>query len=238
MMFAIGGFFLIRGMAYRDTVAWSEGLPAPLQQVFDAVSSHGVLLLLALFGLAALVARSHGLLHLARGVAAGCGVVLAYLSSETIKVVVSQLRPCRNFDVRTIAACPEATDWSWPSNDATIAFAIAVAVLAMSSRLGLIALPWAGLIAASRVVVGVHYVHDVLAGALLAAVVVVCAARWGTPLAHRLLERLARIPLLRPLLEPSTRSRTFRPAAARTAPHPSRPLVPLVPQSGRRPRIG
>ena len=180
---------LVRGMTYRGTVAWSSQLPGPVQSAFSSVSEYGILGLLALFAIAALKARRGGLTHLARGVAAGFGVIAAYASSEVIKVLFSELRPCHNFTVITIASCPEATDWSWPSNHATISVAIALAVLAMSPRLGLLALPLAGLIGFSRVAVGVHYYHDVLAGALLAAITVIVFAKVGTPPIARLLKR-------------------------------------------------
>lgn len=173
---------LVRGMTYRNTVEWSAGLPGSVQGAVNAVSQYGIWVLIALFAHAAWRARRRGPNHLARGVAASVGVVLAYLASETVKVLVTELRPCHNFTEPTIAACPRASDWSWPSNHATIAVAIAVAVLTMSPRLGLLSLPIAVMIGISRVVVGVHYFHDVVAGALLGATMVIICARRGTPL--------------------------------------------------------
>lgn len=214
---------LVRGMTYRGTVAWSAGLPVPVQSVFSAVSEYGILGLIALFLLAALGARRRGPTHLARGIAAGFSVIAAYGASELIKVVVSELRPCHHFAVTTIDTCPEAMDWSWPSNHATISAAIALAVLSMSPRLGLVSLPLAGLIGVSRVVVGVHYFHDVLAGALLAALVVITFVRAGTPPVARLLTWCRRQPFLDRLIvaSPDRRRRRsprhLRPAPARTA---------------------
>jgi undecaprenyl-diphosphatase len=77
--------------------------------------------------------------------------------------------------------------WSMPSGHATIAFAIAAALLLALPELrrrwwcvaGLLA--WAALTAASRVVLGVHYLTDVLAGALLgtaSALLAVAAVQW------------------------------------------------------------
>lgn len=197
--------FAVRGGAYRSVVGWSDGLPALLRGAFDAVSSYGIWVLIVMFCVAALLARRRGLPELARGIAAGIGVVAAYLCSELIKQVFSELRPCRNFAVTTIAACPDPTDWSWPSNHSTIAMAIAVGILAMAPRLGLFAMPWAALIALSRVAVGVHYPHDVLAGVLLAMLVVVLAARWLTPYVERLLTRMAQNPVMARVLDGSAR---------------------------------
>ena len=195
---------LLRGIAYRATVSWSQGLPSWLQSVVEGVSDYGVYVLAALFLVAALVARRRGLTHLARGVAAGVGVVAAYLASELFKSVVTEQRPCRHFSVDTIATCPAPTDWAWPSNHTTVAVAIAVAVLAMSVRLGLAALPLAGLIGLSRVVLGVHYFHDVASGVILGTAMVIIFARWGTPWIARWLEYARRVPVLDALLTKGT----------------------------------
>jgi undecaprenyl-diphosphatase len=82
-------------------------------------------------------------------------------------------RPCRLVAgaAPPIVPCPEFGDWSFPSNHATVAGAVTVAVLWSSLRLGLLLLPIAAAAAASRVVVGVHFPHDVVAGFLLGAAV-------------------------------------------------------------------
>ncbi|GAA1489509.1 phosphatase PAP2 family protein [Brachybacterium sacelli] len=193
---AVLALLLVRGMTYRGAVAAAAELPSAVRTGIAGISEHGILGLMVMFGIAILHARRQGPPALARGLAAGAGVVLAYLASETIKVLVAELRPCRNFAVETITACPDAADWSWPSNHATISAAIAVAVAVMSARLAFGALPLAGLIALSRVLVGVHYPHDVLAGAVLGALVVLLVTRWGAPMVQRGLEASHRVPLL------------------------------------------
>ncbi|AXL12416.1 phosphatase PAP2 family protein [Microbacterium foliorum] len=102
-----------------------------------------------------------------RAVVASIGVVLAYVTSEALKALFAQARPCSRWV--TAAECPPAGDWSLPSNHATLAFG-AVAVVAV--LLARSALTWAMvgvavLVAVGRVVEGVHYVHDVAIGALL-----------------------------------------------------------------------
>lgn len=62
------------------------------------------------------------------------------------------------------------TDKSFPSDHATIAFAIAWTIFLHSHKLGAWFLVSAVLIALGRVYVGVHYPSDVLAGALLGAI--------------------------------------------------------------------
>lgn len=104
-----------------------------------------------------------------RALFAGAGVVVAYAVSEVVKLLVQEERPCRA--APSIARCPEVGDWSFPSNHSVIAGASAMAIWALHRTLGWVAAVCAVAAAASRVVVGVHYVHDVLAGLLLGALV-------------------------------------------------------------------
>ncbi|HEX8866809.1 MAG TPA: phosphatase PAP2 family protein [Lentzea sp.] len=110
--------------------------------------------------------------HRLRGFLAGAGVAVAYAVSEVIKLVVQEERPCRT--APSLAECPAPGDWSFPSNHSVIAGASAMAIWALHRALGWVAAVCAVAAAASRVIVGVHYVHDVAAGLLLGALV-----SWG-----------------------------------------------------------
>jgi undecaprenyl-diphosphatase len=83
-----------------------------------------------------------------------------------------------------------AENWSFPSNHAAIAAAAAMALLFVSRRLAVVAIVAAPAMGASRVWVGAHYPHDVLAGlaagALVAAAVMLAARRQAETLARRL----------------------------------------------------
>ncbi|OZM70488.1 hypothetical protein CFN78_25355 [Amycolatopsis antarctica] len=120
-----------------------------------------------------------------------CGVAAAYLISEAVKLVLQVERPCRTLtQVVTAADCPPPGDWSFPSNHSVVAGAAMAAILFASGPLGMWALPIAFAGAASRVFVGAHYPHDVIAGLSLGAVVVsLLVACLGNP-AARLVERL------------------------------------------------
>jgi undecaprenyl-diphosphatase len=85
-------------------------------------------------------------------------------------------------------------DPSFPSDHATFGFAVALAIVLGSRRVGIVALVIAALMAFSRVWVGEHYVGDVVAGAAIG-----CATAYSVnqlrPLALPLLDpplRLAR----------------------------------------------
>ncbi|MDX3227289.1 phosphatase PAP2 family protein [Streptomyces sp. ME19-01-6] len=136
--------------------------------------------LLAWTGWAAVRRRS------ARGVAGvmlvGVGTAVAYAVSEALKLVVDEERPCRAVrGAELLADCPGTGDWSFPSNHATLAAGLAVGVALLRPRLAAVALPIGALVAVARVAAGVHYPHDVLAGAALGAAVVTVAVWQAAP---------------------------------------------------------
>ncbi|MFY1686867.1 phosphatase PAP2 family protein [Plantactinospora sp. WMMB782] len=157
--------------AYRGTVGRAGELPGWLHALAEYGAAGG------LFVLAGLLARVGWLgwrRHRVPGafgvLLVGAGTVLAYLVSEGLKLVVDQERPCRALvDVGTWVSCPAVGDWSFPSNHSTVAGGLAAGLVLLAPRLWYLAVPVAGAVAALRVVAGVHYPHDVLAGLLLGA---------------------------------------------------------------------
>lgn len=125
------------------------------------------------------------------GLAAGVGVGAAYGSSELLKLLVAQERPCRS--VLPDPSCPGAENWSFPSNHTTIAFALATAIVLVTRSWWAWSAYLAALAAgAARVVDGVHFPHDVLAGAILGSCTTVAVAALVHPWIHALTERLTR----------------------------------------------
>ncbi|MEU5028846.1 phosphatase PAP2 family protein [Streptomyces milbemycinicus] len=127
----------------------------------------------------------------------GVGTVAAYAVSEALKLVVDEERPCRAVrGVASVAGCPGVDDWSFPSNHATLAAALAVGLTVLRPRLAAVVLPLGAVVAVARVAAGVHYPHDVLAGAALGAAVVTAAVWSAAPPVARvvavLLERRGR----------------------------------------------
>jgi membrane-associated phospholipid phosphatase len=157
---------------YRRVVDSAADLP-PSVQVMAAFATDAVLVVyIAAFCMLWWRARDRSASMMARALAAPAVTVLAYALSEAAKGWKSVDRPCRLVVAAPpIAPCPELGDWSFPSNHAAIAGAVAVAALWSAVRIGLVVLVLAVLAALSRVVVGVHFPHDVLVGFLLGAAV-------------------------------------------------------------------
>ncbi len=137
-------------------------------------------------------------------------VVVAYLVAEVVKVIVAEPRPCRGVPAAYILEkCPVASDYSFPSGHTTTAAATVAALFLLNRRLGWVAAVFAVVLAFSRVYVGGHYPHDVVASAILAVPVATAVslllARPVTALVARM-----RSSALAPLVADSERSATTR----------------------------
>jgi undecaprenyl-diphosphatase len=167
-LLAPGGLGESHGLSaaiYEGTVSTVDGLPDWVSDLGERAAVAGLLVLAGLLAWIAWRTPAFGGVLLV-----GAGAVLAYLASEAIKLVVDEDRPCRAFaGISTWVPCPPASDWSFPSNHATVAGALAAGVVLLAPRLALLAVPVAVGVAGMRVVAGVHYPHDVLAGLLLGA---------------------------------------------------------------------
>ncbi|MFI6147336.1 phosphatase PAP2 family protein [Streptomyces sp. NPDC051109] len=163
---------------YRDITGSARSAPDWVQSAFEVWTEYGLLL----FGLLFLTVwwRARGQADpraVALAVAAPLATAVAYVASELVKSAVDEERPCRAVAgaAAPLVACPAPGDWSFPSNHSAIAGAAAVALALAVRRLALPAVPLAVLMAFSRVFVGVHYPHDVLAGLLLGGALAVLA---------------------------------------------------------------
>ena len=99
------------------------------------------------------------------GISVGCGLALKQVFRET--------RPCLALShVTTVQACPGPTDYSFPSDHATVAAALAAGLWLIDRRLGAIGTALALLEGFSRVYLGQHYPHDVLAAFVLSSLII------------------------------------------------------------------
>ena len=115
------------------------------------------------------------------------------LTNQVVSHLWERPRPFTAHPLATHLLAPMSTDPSFPSDHAAVAFAIAFAVLAFSRRAGAAFLAGAILIAASRVVVGVHYPTDVLAGALVGWTAALVVTRWCAPVLMPLVRLVERV---------------------------------------------
>jgi undecaprenyl-diphosphatase len=116
--------------------------------------------------------------------AAGFSALLALGVAQVIGSLWDRPRPyeAHHGDAHLLLA--PSPDPSFPSDHATAAYAIAVAILLRHRKAGILALILATLVAVSRVALGTHYPTDVLGGAALGAVaaLLLCAPPIRRPL--------------------------------------------------------
>ncbi|MER5534923.1 phosphatase PAP2 family protein [Streptomyces mirabilis] len=190
----------IDGSTYTYVVNLAHDSPSWLDSLVSAWSTYG----LALFAVLMLVgwwqARRSSARAAMVALAVPVIVVVAFGVNSLLKMVVREDRPCQSLHVKTLEACPAPGDWSFPSNHTVIAAAAAVALLHVSRRLGTIALLGACLMAVSRVWVGAHYPHDVVAGVLVGTLIAMLLTTLVRRLSDPLAGRLTDSRLLRPLL--------------------------------------
>lgn len=187
-----GDFNAVNGFA-RHT-PWLHGL-------LTAYAKYGVVLFAVLLVVGYLLARRTGRpLVLARALLAGAGVLLAVAVNQPIVHTVNERRPYTVLP-HALLLVSRSADASFPSDHATMAGAVAIGLLFVSRRLGVLACLAGLLMAFTRVYVGAHFPVDVVAGLVVGGVVAALIQLAARPLAD-LLERLTRTPL-RPLLQPA-----------------------------------
>jgi undecaprenyl-diphosphatase len=147
------------------------------------------LLFLAMLVLAFLLARGHRRRSTRRAaVAAGLSAGLGLAAAQVIARLVDRPRPFVSHPAAVHLFAHHAADPGFPSDHATAAFAIGVALLLRDRAWGAVILVAAVVLAVGRVAMGVHYPTDVLAGAALGAL---AALVLHAPPVRRLLNRVA-----------------------------------------------
>ena len=129
----------------------------------------------------------------------GLGTLLSVGCGLMLKQVFHEVRPCRTLSVVTVEACPGVKDYSFPSDHMTVAVALAVGLWLVDRRLGLVAAALAAIEGFSRVYLGQHYPHDVLAAIVLSTVVMLAGWRVARRPLTGLVAALERTPLRRAL---------------------------------------
>lgn len=185
-----GDFLLINRFARRT--AWLHGFMADY-------ANYGVVLFAVLLLAGWWLARSsRDLRAMAAVIWSGLGMLLAVALNQPLVNGVAERRPYASIP-HVLVLISRSSDYSFPSDHATMAGAVAAGLCFAGRRLGLLAWAAALLMAFARVYVGAHYPHDVVAGLLFGAAVV--AVTWFAvrPLLIRLLTAVSET-RLRPVL--------------------------------------
>lgn len=175
-----------------DHTSWLHG-------VARFYADFGVVLFAVLLLAAFVDARRAGRLgEVSSAVWAGGATLIALGIGQVIGGAVDRLRPYEVMS-NVHVLVDRTTDFSTPSDHATMAGAVAVGLLLTNRRWGVPAVIAAVLMACTRVYVGAHYPSDVLAGLALGGVVAWAGSLLVEPLLARLSTRVA-ASSLRPLI--------------------------------------
>lgn len=171
--------------ALNDFMFRHDGVEDPLLFYVNASEA----LFVATLALVFLAAR--GATHAAwrrASVAAVLSAGLGLFAAKVIAELVDRARPFVADPHGVHLFSGHAADPGFPSDHATAAFAIAVAILLRKRGWGVAALVAATVLALGRVALGVHYPSDVLAGAAFGSAAALIL--WAPPLRSRI-DRLA-----------------------------------------------
>ena len=174
-----------------------------LHAPFRLYADYGVVLFAGLLLWSWWLARRGGdLTRTAAALWAPLGALVAIGLNQLLANAVAEPRPYAVLP-HVLVLVPRSTDYSFPSDHAVMAGAVAVGVLLANRRLGLLAAGLAVLMAFARVYVGAHFPLDVVAGLLVGAVVALACWVVVGPLVRRLVAILARTPVRVLLAAPS-----------------------------------
>ena len=183
-----------------------------LHSAMTAYAGYGValfaLLLVAGWWLAR---RSGSAAQMAAVVWAGLGALAAVGANQPLGHWVAEPRPYTAL-AHVELLVQRSGDFSFVSDHAAMAGAVATGLLYVERRLGVFTWFAALVLAFARVYVGAHYPHDVVAGLALGAAVVVVGRTVAQPLLRWIIGRLTATPL-RPVLTGDVREDRQRDAA-------------------------
>jgi membrane-associated phospholipid phosphatase len=181
-----------------DHTAWAHG-------VMKFYASNGIVVFGVLIVLVYVVAWRRGDHHgVAAAVWAGGAALVALLVGQLVGGPINRARPYETMP-NVHVLIDRTTDFSFPSDHALVAGAVAVGLLFADRRWGIVACVAAVVMAFTRVYVGAHYPGDVAAGLVFGAVVAATGGYLLVPVLSHLVDRLAQTPL-RPVLSARRRA--------------------------------
>jgi undecaprenyl-diphosphatase len=163
-----------------------------------AYASYGVVFFAALLLVGYWLVRDRGVRSMAAALWTGSGMLLAVAANQPVVNAVREARPYTDHP-HILVLAHRSADYSFPSDHAVMAGAVAAGLWLVSKRLGLVATVAALLMAFARVYIAAHYPQDVLAGLILGAAFVLVGWLLLGRLLTRVVDRLSWT-VLRPLL--------------------------------------
>jgi len=181
-----------------NRTGWAHGF-------FTAYADYGVVLIALLLLAAYLQGRQHGELRVVAGsVWAAASALVALGIGQIIGSAVDRARPYATMPGVHVLV-DKSTDFSFPSDHATVVGAVAAGLLLTNRRWGVPATVLAVLMAFTRVYVGAHYPGDVLAGLALGAAVAAAGRSLIVPILTRIATSLGRTPFRVLVVTPKAR---------------------------------
>lgn len=178
-----------------DRTSWAHG--AVRFYAKDGIVVFGVLLLAAWW-----IGRASPtpITSVAKAVWSGVGALIALALNQPIGSAIGRARPYTAIAGMHLLV-DKTADFSFPSDHATVAGAVAAGLFLFNRRLGIVAGVAALVMAFARVYVGAHYPGDVAAGLLLGATVTIALSRIGARVIEPVLAAVAKTPL-HPVITP------------------------------------
>ena len=168
-----------------NRTGWAHGF-------FTSYAKYGIVLFAVLLVAAYLDGRQHDDLRGVAGSVWAAGAALVALGiGQLIGGAIDRARPYEAMTGVHLLV-DKTTDFSFPSDHATAAGAVAVGLLLTNRRWGIVAAVLAIVMAFTRVYVGAHYPGDVLAGLALGGAVAAAGTVLVVPPLTRIAERLSR----------------------------------------------
>ncbi len=168
-----------------NRTGWAHGF-------FTAYAKYRIVLFAVLLVAAYLDGRQHDDLRAVAGSVWAAGAALVALGiGQLIGGAIDRARPYEAMTGVHLLV-DKTTDFSFPSDHATAAGAVAVGLLITNRRWGIVATVLAIVMAFTRVYVGAHYPGDVIAGLALGGAIAAAGIVLVVPPLTRIAERLSR----------------------------------------------
>lgn len=165
-----------------DTTTWANG-------AMEFYAKSGIVIFPVLLLAGFLLGRKRHDRHaMSSSIWAGGAPLVALLIGQSIGRVIDRARPYNTLnDVHLLL--DRTTDFSFPSDHATVAGAVTIGLFFVDRRLGFVTAFAALLMAFARVYVGAHYPSDVAVGLLLGASVAAAGQYFPLPIIDRAVNR-------------------------------------------------